>query len=58
MNLMVKIGLAAVVLWLLTRIHVFMVYRTSLFSLLIFIIGGLIIALWIIGRHNNKEAQR
>ncbi len=58
MSVMVKIGLAAVVLWLLAHMHVFLIYRTSLLSLLIFIIGGLIVAGLMIGKRNNKEVQR
>lgn len=58
MSVMVKIGLAAVALWLLAHVHVFMVYRTSLLSLLVFILGGLIVAALLIGKHNNREAQR
>jgi hypothetical protein len=57
-SVMVKIGLAAVVLWLLAHMHVFLIYRTSLLSLLIFILGGLIVAGLMIGKRNNKEAQR
>ena len=58
MSVMVKVGLAVVVLWLLAHMHVFLIYRTSLLSLLIFILGGLIVAGLMIGKRNNKEAQR
>jgi xanthine/uracil permease len=57
MSVLVKIGLAAVVLWLLAHMHVFLIYRTSLLSLLIFIIGGLVVAALLFGKHNRESRQ-
>jgi ribosome modulation factor len=55
MSALVKILLAGFVLWVLAHAHVFLIYRTSLLSFLIFIIIGLVI---VAGLAAAKSGQR